>query len=272
MNEPELNPLGDDVRQLLQAERDAPGPDGAALDRVWTRVQATVAQAPASTPAESGAGGGSTGLIGKAVIVAVVAAAGTWFVAQQPTGPEVDIVGEAPAVTVAEPETLLPAKTETQPAPVSEALPASGAGTAVGSEIGAATSTRPPAVTSPPPTALPATAAERELPPASEPASTEARKTRPRRSDLAAERTLLDQARIALRAGRPGAALRTARSHRRRFPLGVLAEERDSILVQALASVGRKDDARSRGQRFLDRYPGSVYRPVIEAIVEKGAE
>jgi hypothetical protein len=87
-------------------------------------------------------------------------------------------------------------------------------------------------------------------------------------SSLAAERAILDPARTALGRGDGVSALEAVRAHERRFPSGALVEEREAIAIQALVLVGKKDEARSRGARFMTRYPGSVLGPTVNAAIE----
>jgi outer membrane protein assembly factor BamD (BamD/ComL family) len=81
---------------------------------------------------------------------------------------------------------------------------------------------------------------------------------------LAAERSLLDEARSALRAGDASGALRDLDLHAQRFPAGILAEERDAMTVEALVAAGRADDARAAGARFRGAHPGSLLQPMVE--------
>lgn len=68
----------------------------------------------------------------------------------------------------------------------------------------------------------------------------------PRRRDpLAQEVSLLTRATGALRAGRAQDALRALDAHQRRFPAGVLAEERRAAKVQALCMLGRIREGRA---------------------------
>jgi hypothetical protein len=85
---------------------------------------------------------------------------------------------------------------------------------------------------------------------------------------LAAERAILDIARTALGRGDGVHALEATNRHAREFPRGQMTEEREAIAVQALAKLGRKEEAAARGARFKERYPGSVLTPVIDAALE----
>ncbi len=91
---------------------------------------------------------------------------------------------------------------------------------------------------------------------------------------LAAERRLIDAARFALARGDAEAALRSLRTHRRRYPHGQLAEERDGIEVSALVHAGEVEEARSRAQTFARRYPSSLMLEAIQRAVAstRGAE
>ncbi len=86
-------------------------------------------------------------------------------------------------------------------------------------------------------------------------------------SDLAAEQALIDTARSALSRGRAADALRAADDHARQFPRGRLAEERETMAIQALLLTGRRSDAEARGQRFHKAYPGSLYGNAVDALL-----
>jgi hypothetical protein len=65
----------------------------------------------------------------------------------------------------------------------------------------------------------------------------------------------------------PGAALAATEAHRRRFPGGVLAQEREVIAIAALARLGRTAEAEAAARRFLSAYPRSAHRRRIEVLV-----
>jgi outer membrane protein assembly factor BamD (BamD/ComL family) len=81
---------------------------------------------------------------------------------------------------------------------------------------------------------------------------------------LETEAHLLQRAKDAL-SGSPAAALALAEEHAARFPAGALAQEREVLIIQALARLGRAEAAHARARRFLDAYPGSVHRTLVEA-------
>ena len=71
-------------------------------------------------------------------------------------------------------------------------------------------------------------------------------------------------ARTALTRGRAEDALRTLELHLQSFPRGRLAEERDSLTIQALVSLGRHASARARAAQFRRKYPQSLLRPIVD--------
>ncbi len=85
--------------------------------------------------------------------------------------------------------------------------------------------------------------------------------------DLAAERAQLEVARTALARGQAAAALGVLHADAAARPHGRLAEERDSMTIQALALAGRTDEARARATSFKRRYPRSLFLPVVQAAV-----
>jgi hypothetical protein len=110
-------------------------------------------------------------------------------------------------------------------------------------------------------TAVPATSAIVAKPPSRPPPSAD---TQP---DIGAERKLLDVARHALDGEDGAAALAAVSEHERRFPGGVLVQEREAMGVRALLLLGRTGEARARAARFRSRFPSSVLLPAIESAV-----
>ena len=84
---------------------------------------------------------------------------------------------------------------------------------------------------------------------------------------LAAERALIERARMALARGQSGAALEAVDAHAKGYPRGRLAEEREAIAVQALVQGGRTADARARADRFRATYPNSVFGAAVDTVV-----
>ena len=74
----------------------------------------------------------------------------------------------------------------------------------------------------------------------------------------ALEEDLLERATRAL-ATDPQKALSLMEQHRATFPSGRLTQERDVIIIQALAKLGRLDAAQAMAKRFLAEHPDSPY-------------
>ncbi len=124
----------------------------------------------------------------------------------------------------------------------------------------------PPAVVAavnPPPSASPAGV----VPQAAEVSEVSAPRPGAART-LAEERRILDRAQLALTRGDPSAAIAAGEEHGARFPAGQLEDEREALLVQALALAHRDDEARARAGAFLARHPNSVLRRVVERAVD----
>jgi len=88
------------------------------------------------------------------------------------------------------------------------------------------------------------------------------------RPDLTAERQLLDKARQALDREDGAATLAAVAEHERRYPAGVLVQEREAMAVRALLLVGRTGEAQARATRFRTRFPNSVLLPAIESVID----
>jgi hypothetical protein len=87
--------------------------------------------------------------------------------------------------------------------------------------------------------------------PALEPAPTPA-------SVLADESALLGKAKVAVSGGRNKDALAAIRAHASKFPNGELAEVRRALEVKVLCNLGRADEARKAGDRFLKKHRRSA--------------
>jgi hypothetical protein len=74
-----------------------------------------------------------------------------------------------------------------------------------------------------------------------------------------AEMALLQEARAALRAGQPTAAIELLDRHAATFAGGGMAEERQALRVQALCSAGDPARGASEAAAFLRAYPRSTY-------------
>jgi hypothetical protein len=79
------------------------------------------------------------------------------------------------------------------------------------------------------------------------------------------ERKILDEARGAVEREDGAGALAATDAHARRYPRGVLVQEREAIAVRALVLLGRTDEARARVERFRERFPDSLLLPALES-------
>jgi hypothetical protein len=86
-----------------------------------------------------------------------------------------------------------------------------------------------------------------------------------RASRLSAERRLLDEARAGIVEGDPARAVQQLERHRALFPDGMLVEERDAMLVEALARSGHYAEARALAGTFRTRYPGSLFGGTVDS-------
>jgi hypothetical protein len=80
------------------------------------------------------------------------------------------------------------------------------------------------------------------------------------------EADLLGSAQRAL-ATSPGRALSLAGEHARRFPGGLLSQEREVLAIEALSRLGRTAEAKARAQRFLRTFPRSAHRTKVLNLV-----
>jgi hypothetical protein len=69
---------------------------------------------------------------------------------------------------------------------------------------------------------------------------------------------LLRRAQVAL-TGRPREAFQLTQEHRKLYPAGEFAQERDALAIQALMRVGDSEKARDLAAAFIRSYPGSPH-------------
>jgi RNA polymerase sigma factor (sigma-70 family) len=86
---------------------------------------------------------------------------------------------------------------------------------------------------------------------------------------LAAEAKLVEDARGALRSGRPNDAIELLRAHARRFAAGQLLEECDLLWIEADVANGDSDDARARIGRFRAAYPSTVHAATLDELAAR---
>ena len=69
-----------------------------------------------------------------------------------------------------------------------------------------------------------------------------------------------------------GSALRACERHRRLYPEGLFAEEREALATEALARSGRRTEAVRRFDAFRARFAQSPHRTHLEQILAGSAE
>lgn len=90
------------------------------------------------------------------------------------------------------------------------------------------------------------------------PASEDAARTSVKPNAPPSEVELLRRAQVALQ-GRPREAFQLTQEHRRFYPSGEFAQERDALAIQALMRVGDSEKARELAQSFIRAYPSSPH-------------
>lgn len=129
---------------------------------------------------------------------------------------------------------------------------------------------RPPPVVSAPAESLPVPRAQ--APEVVAPTAVPTHKAEPPTDNgLAKERMAIERARSALMTRDASAALDAVALHRKQFPRGQLAEERERIHVQALVLAGRISEAGTVAAEFHRAFPDSVFGPSVDALLDGGA-
>ena len=231
-----------DVAALLAAERALPPAPGDLHARLLARVEASMALPPvappaspvvspppviAATTASFGAG------IAKVLAVLAVAGGAGWFAL---AGDQPPVVG--PADTVSGTRTAAVAQRPVVAPPT----------TVMTAEVRAPVVDVPAVVTPDKVSDAPATPVEPRSPAV----------------PVASETSLIGLARQALGQRDWRAARSQLDHHRRHYPRGLLAEERDLLLIRLAIATGREADAERLRDRFLATYPRSVHRHAVE--------
>jgi hypothetical protein len=238
-----MTALGDDLEALLDAERDIDVPAPAQRQRMFARLEplllvpAALATATTATTATTAASSGviagaalPTKLVASVVFAAVIGGA----------------VGAGGHAYFATP----------QPAAVAPAVP----GDPTPKSVPAPSPLTEPAAESPAKTA-------RSAPAPSADATPSAPRTEERTQSagsLRAERLLIETASAALVRGDSKSAIAALRQHARSYPKGALAEEREVLLVKALAASGDDAAAEKRAKEFKKKFPGSMQQGSVD--------
>ena len=256
MSQPPLPPLDPALSSMLEAERKRAVPQGAQAE-VFSKLEALLGptggggggHAPAGESSSHGASalparlGARVILTRASPVIALACAAGIG----------VGAWGEARLAPA--PQTVAPAAST--PFAISvpyEPPPPEPSSSAASSPPLAAVSAAPQA-----------SAVVRGIPSAHLQTASAVPSTSARSTELAAERVLLDTARMGLARGDSGACLDALARHEKQFPRGQLVEEREALTVQALAAAGRLPEAGERAARFRSHFPGSVFLPIVDS-------
>jgi len=86
--------------------------------------------------------------------------------------------------------------------------------------------------------------------------------------DPASELALLKSAQQLLDR-KPQQTLELTEEHLRLYPNGVFGQEREMLAIEALSKLGKKELARERGKRFVQRYPDSAHSRRIDNLLEQ---
>jgi hypothetical protein len=89
----------------------------------------------------------------------------------------------------------------------------------------------------------------------------------PAKDHLREESTLLERARALLRSGHPRAAQSTLLRLQAKFPKGALTQEREVLLIEALAARGHSDAAARDARSFVAAHPESPHAAQLRRFV-----
>jgi hypothetical protein len=230
-----MTAFDDDLEALLDAERDIDVPAPAQRRRMFARLEplllvpAAIATVTTATTAASGVMQTAlrTKLVASVVSAALLGGA----------------VGAAGHAYLASP----------RPATVAPAAPAEPV---------------PKSAPAPSPPIEPAARAPESPAPApaatATPSAPRAEDRTPSAGSLRAERLLIETASSALARGDTKSAVAALKQHARSFPKGDLAEEREVLLVKALAASGDDRAAEKRAKEFKKKFPGSMQQGSVD--------
>jgi hypothetical protein len=227
--------------RLASALASAQADLGSAADLARMRAKLAPHIAQASIDGAGVVQGGAASAAGKAVLVVVgtLVLSGVAWLAFGATTSGIEPVRPRRPIEATGP--VLPAHAE---------LPAGAAAPAPAQASTTDTSREPHSAAAPARSARSARKARPPQPPAAPPASVT--------SDVQGELELLRRAQDAIDT-RPRAALDALDEHAQAYPEGVFAQERESLAIDALRKLGRRQDAIARAHVFLARHPSSPH-------------
>ena len=230
-----------ELADLINAERAAAVAPAAERAAVRTKIAASAGKAALGQAAASAALGG----VGKVIAVIAITVAGG----------AAALVARRHSDTVPPPKTSAPAQ-RAQVAPPPDATPIASVAESVVTH--ASPSEAPPVAAVSRPTRTVTMA-----PSAPSPAAATVIPSQPE---------LVRRAWAALKSADAAGALEIVKQDRSEHPEGPLAEERDAIEVLALIELQPGADARAFAAGFLNHYPGSIHRGLIERAVAERKE
>lgn len=260
-----MSGLDPNAHAALQALGAARTPDATAVDRAWQQLQARIVDGPppiAIDPTPVPRRRAVLVVAGLAVIAAaaLLLAWSPWRAAvernaavevapyaSEPTAPAIAVSPATPAASPSAAPSDGPSATDAPSVPSEIVEPASAEPTVLPSRVDRAPRRR----------VVPRVS---EAPPAVEVETT------PKTTTLAAEMKLLAQANAATRGGDAAAALAKLEAHRREFPDGQLAPEREVARAIALCELGRREAARAVVDAFVRAHAGSPLRAKAEGV------
>jgi hypothetical protein len=226
-----------ELRGLFQSAREDV-PSVTKLEGLWARLEplagptSGTSPVPPAAPAPPVVTPSSAGAGKVLAIVAAVGAAGVvaYFLSRPapvaPPEPQKPTSAVAPSLAAA-------------PAPLTEQVPAPSEAQSAPTNTVAPTSAEPRGTQSPP-------------------------SSKGTSKDASAEAALLERAREAISSD-PKRALALTREHARRFPKGILTQEREVIAIDALKRLGKGSEAESRANQFKKTYPGSAHQHGLDS-------
>ena len=263
---PAIPPLPPSLRGLIDSATAGPGPTAAARARLESRLAATMGGGSGGPGPASGGHGLAARIAAKIAMGVTAAAAITttiWLATPSTTSSRSPAKHEA----LSKPAAPLPVE-QGDPDPRTSGLAPDDRASASErpTPVPAPHPARRASVVAPPPDPVPPERAGDLGPnrPSVPPAPIAGAATDP--ALLARERGLLEDARRALAAHAAPHAIDRLDAHRAEFPDGQLAEEREALMVQALAMVGSPLAAAARARSFRVQYPHSIFLDLVDAV------
>ncbi len=87
-------------------------------------------------------------------------------------------------------------------------------------------------------------------------------------SKVLEERQLIEKAREFLYSKAPNETLRILQQHKKQYPKGSFSEERDALYILALNATGQKEQAVKHSEKFMTKYPSSMFKEVVSKSIE----